>query len=310
MMLVLGSCVAILAGLGANPAQEEDRPYPTRVTERTRADAKALAALEAPGTVLFEDGFETPESLKAYFEIQGQDDERAKLTTDAKLARSGTGALQLTAPDRAGKSSGACAFRWLGDAGHRRLYFRRYLKFAADYDQGNLNHTGGGMSGVAGTNKWGGMGGAGLRPKGDDHFSSAFEPWRDWGRRPAPGSMFLYTYWMDMKRDRDGNWWGNMLEPAADERIVPERDRWHCLEQMIQVNDVGQANGEMAAWIDGKLYEHFTGFRWRTSDDVKLKRVSLTVYVHQATRANTVWYDDVVVSTGYVGARDERKSGR
>jgi hypothetical protein len=36
----------------------------------------------------------------------------------------------------------------------------------------------GGLTGVAGTNRWKAMGAAGIRPKGDDHFKSAFEPWR------------------------------------------------------------------------------------------------------------------------------------
>ena len=130
--------------------------------------------------------------------------------------------------------------------------------------------------------------------------TSAFEPWRAWGRYTSPGYMFLYTYWMDMKRDRDGNYWGNMMGPADDERIVLQRDEWYCLEHMIQVNDPGEANGELAAWIDGKLYIHYKGFRWRTTTDVKLKRFGIGVYVHRATRDNTVWYDDVALSTGYI----------
>ena len=100
--------------------------------------------------------------------------------------------------------------------------------------------------------------------------------------------MFLYTYWMDMKRDRDGNYWGNMLGPADDDRVVLQRNKWYCLEHMIQVNDPGKANGELAAWIDGKLYIHYTGFRWRTTPDVKLKRFGIGVYVHNATQDNTV----------------------
>ncbi len=66
-------------------------------------------------------------------------------------------------------------------------------------------------------------------------------------------------------------------------------------------NDVGQANGELAAWIDGKLYIHYREFRWRTDAGVKLKRFNIGVYVHKAEKNNTVWYDDVVLSTGYVG---------
>jgi len=57
-----------------------------------------------------------------------------------------------------------------------------------------------------------------------------------------------------------------MMKPADDERITIERDRWYCLEQMIKANTPGKADGELAAWIDGKLYIHYKGFRWRTSD--------------------------------------------
>jgi hypothetical protein len=34
---------------------------------------------------------------------------------------------------------------------------------------------------------------------------------------------------------------------------------------------------------------------------VKLKRFNIGVYVHQAAKDKTVWYDDVALSTGYVG---------
>jgi hypothetical protein len=145
------------------------------------------------------------------------------------------------------------------------------------------------------------MGTAGIRPQGDDHFSSAFETWRDWGRVPAPGSMHLYTYWMDMQIDRDGHYWGNMLQPEAAERFVPVRERWTCYELMLRVNEIGKDDGELAAWIDGRLYAHFTGLRWRSDEAVKLIRFGLDVYVHQAVKDNMVWYDDVVVSTGYIG---------
>jgi hypothetical protein len=33
---------------------------------------------------------------------------------------------------------------------------------------------------------------------------------------------------------------------------------------------------------------------------VKLKRFGIGLYVHRATRDNTVWYDDVALSTGYI----------
>jgi hypothetical protein len=110
----------------------ESDPYPMLVTAETRANPETLAALQRPGKVIFSDGFESSESLKKYFEIRGLREGRAKLITDAKLAHSGRGAIQ----------------------------------FAADYDQGNLNHVGGGLAAVAGTDRYRAMGSAGIRPRG------------------------------------------------------------------------------------------------------------------------------------------------
>jgi len=170
-------CVYMLATASAE-AQEKDAPkrakeppYPVLVTEKTRRDKKALAALEKPGRIVFTDGLESPKSFGKYFEIGGRKDGRVVLETEARLAHSGRGAMRLTAPARDGKSSGASAVGWLGPKGYDQLYYRRYIKFAKDYDQGHLNHTGGGLAGVAGTGKWDGMGKAGIRPTGDDRFS-------------------------------------------------------------------------------------------------------------------------------------------
>lgn len=274
---------------------------PVLVTSQTRADAAALAELEKPGQIFFSDDFESEASLKKYFEIRGEKEGHAKLVFDPKIAHGGKGAFQFTAVNRNGESSGAGASGWFGPDGYDRVYFRRYIRFAADYDQGNLNHTGGGISGLKGDDKWFAMGKAGLKPNGDDYFSCRFEPWRDWGKQPAPGYMFLYTYWWEMKRDPDGHFWGNMLGPEERERITLERDRWYCMEHMIKCNTPGKADGELAAWIDGKLYIHYKGINWRTSADVKIKRLELVVYVHQARKDNTAWYDDVALSTGYIG---------
>ena len=64
----------------------------------------------------------------------------------------------------------------------------------------------------------------------------------------------------------------------------------------------------MAKWPPGSMANstsHYKGFRWRTSADVKLKRFDIGVYVHQARQDNTVWYDDVALSTGYIGPTEE-----
>lgn len=302
---VLVFSIASTAAPPAAAASPDPHTEPRLVTAETRANADAVTALQTPGKVFFHDDFESPESLRKYFEIRGLKDGRAKLVADPSLAHSGSGAIQFTAPARDGRESGAGACGWFGPEGYDRVHFRRYLNVAADYDQGDLNHMGGGLAAVAGTDRWFAMGSAGIRPRGDDRFTSSFEPWRDWGRYPAPGYLFLYTYWMDMKRDRDGNYWGNMLGPAEGDRITLDRNRWYCLEHMLQVNDIGHANGELAAWIDGNLYIHYQGIRWRSAEEVKLKRFDFGVYVHRARQDNTVWYDDVVLSSGYIGPEAE-----
>lgn len=292
-------CLVVCVGL-VSPAGAEEVSL-VEVSAATLADPAALADLQKPGKVIFTDDFESPKSLSHYFEIRGQKEGHAALTTDPKLAHTGSGCIRFTAPGRDGKESGAGASYWFGPEGYDRVSFRRYIRFAPDYDQGNLNHVGGGLDAVAGNGKWDEMGKAGLKPAGNDRFTCRFEPWCDWKRVPPPGYLFLYTYWMDMKRDKDGHFWGNNLEPAKEHRIHLARDRWYCLEHLIRANTPGKADGELAAWIDGKLYLHFKGIRWRSDAVVRLKRFEIGVYIHQAAKDNTVWYDDVAVSTGYIG---------
>ena len=306
------SVATVLAQEPAPPAApaEPPAPYPRLVSDATRADAKALALLERPGKVLFTDTFESEQSFAAYFEIGGRKEGRVAIAHEPENVHSGKGALRLTATANGGKSCGSSPVLWLGDDGHDCVHLRYWIRYAPDYDQGNLNHTGGCLSGVAGTNQWAGMGTAGLRPNGNDHFDSRVEGWRDWQRIASPGSLICYAYWMDMKRDRDGHFWGNMFAPVEKERCVPVRGTWLCVEQRIACNTPGKDDGELAVWLDGKLYQHWTGFRWRSTDAVKIKRMSLMVYVHAATRDNTVFYDDVVVSTGYVGTGAKAKDAK
>jgi len=92
-------------------------------------------------------------------------------------------------------------------------------------------------------------------------------------------------------------------------RFVPPRGESICLKQMIEVNTVGKADGELAAWINGQLYLHYRGFRWRKTERLKIKRFTFGIYIHQARRKNVVWYDDVAVSTGYLGPLKRTRRG-
>ena len=310
MLYLLFGCVfAILAT--QTWAETETIPYPQDVTQETLANPEELSRLQGAGEVFFQEDFESSDSLGKWYNRIGEKEGLTQVTIDSALAHSGKGSLQLRTIDKNGKSAAAGVTYWF-HPGYGTVYFRRYIKFADDYDQGSLNHVGGSLYAVASADKWAGMGKAGIRPKGDDRFGAGFEPWRDWKRNEPPGAMMLYTYWMDMKRDRDGNYWGNMFAPPKTGQVILKRGVWHCLEHMIKANTPGQADGEMAAWINGNLYIHLKGFRWRTSPEVQLKRISLGLYVHQSRRPNMVWYDNVALSTGYIGSLNKNpdvKSG-
>lgn len=152
-------------------------------------------------------------------------------------------------------------------------------------------------------------GGAGKRPAGDQGFSSGIEPWGKWGEAPAPGVWHFYSYWQEMKGDPKGNYWGNHFE-APQDPIQP--GRWYCVEAMMQANSAPEkADGEQAFWVDGKKLGHFTGIRWRSTDQLKLNTFWLLYYItDQAARHNKdtatdrvmeVGFDDVVLATDYIG---------
>jgi len=248
--------------------------------------------LEEPGAVFFEDDFEDG-SYDEWFDAYGP----PQIIEDPALAHSGTKVLKCIAAYNSGNSSTSSIKYWF-HPGYDKVYYRWYCKFDSTFDQGWGMHFCS-LYAVEGDNMWNQMGMAGIKPEGDDRFGSGFEPWSDWGSLVPPGRMQFYAYWHEMLPDNQGNYWGNVFYP--DSAIIPERGRWYCMEMMIKANDAGQDNGEIAAWIDGELYMHLTGFNWRTTDDLKIKRISLGIYIHNNPQENVCWFDDVVLSTGYIG---------
>lgn len=319
--IALAIGVTTLQPVAAPPAREADRPDPTLVTAATRADIEALAALEKPGEVFFREDFEAHDALKKFFDGESKKDGFIFLTSSAAVAHAGKGSLSCTTVDKSGKSSSAGVHYWFGnprrkdnaevEPGYERVYFRYYIKWGEDYDPGLFDHTGGALAAIAGTNKWEGFTSAGKSPKGDDYCATRFEACVDRRRHPPPGAMGSYTTWMDTTPDKDGKYWGNMLWPEDDARFLPEPGVWYCMEQMIQLNsfkdDQPQADGQLATWINGTLYTHFTNIRWRSSPDVRLKRCGVGVYVSKSQKQNTVWFDDLALSTGYIGPLPEPK---
>jgi len=156
-------------------------------------------------------------------------------------------------------------------------------------------------------------GGAGETPPGDAKFSTGIEPTGRWGKYPPPGVWNFYTYWHEMKTK-----WGSVFD-GKQEPIVP--GRWYCVEVMLKANSSpDRADGEQAFWIDGELYGRFTGFRWRTTDQLKINSFWLLYYntdqpaqhnkdPNPDDRVMEVWFDDIVIATQYIGPIHGRPKG-
>jgi hypothetical protein len=155
--------------------------------------------------------------------------------------------------------------------------------------------------------------GAGEIPPGDAQFSTAIEPTGRWGKFPPPGIWEFYTYWHEMPGR-----WGSVYD-GKQELVQP--GRWYCVEAMLKANSSpDKADGEQAFWIDGEPHGRFGGFRWRTSDKLKVNSFWLNYYTTEQAAINNkdpdpksrvmqVWIDDIVLATEYVGPIHGKPAG-
>jgi hypothetical protein len=286
--------------------------------------------IEGDPAVLFAENFEAGEmdDLAGRWEdVKGLAEGVLAFSRDVPPASSGKRSLQVTA------TLGA------NDGGHMytrlprpvdQVFVRFYVKFPAEAEYiHHFVHLGGYYPPTPYP-----QGGAGTRPRGDERVTVGIEPYGRYGEYRAPGIWHFYCYWQDMKISADDKYWGNGLAPAAPQ-VVP-RGRWQCVEVMLKLNSAPEeADGELALWLDGKLAGHFAkgvarsrwtgegfqlvdnggesfeGFRWRNSTDLKINFFWLLHYVtegalrqnrvEQPHPVNRVWFDDIVVSTQYIG---------
>jgi len=132
---------------------------------------------------------------------------------------------------------------------------------------------------------------------------------------PPPGNIDVYCYHMDQARK-----WGDLLFPTGEvmpsennwlfaENFVPrpnvnvERGRWYCYELMVRANTPGKRDGRVAFWVDGKLAGDFPNLRFRTDEALKPNHVIIVGHSSRVRPNQTLWYDDVVAATSYIGPR-------
>ncbi len=264
------------------------------------------AGIETDPEVLFAENFENA-NLSKWDEIKGP----VSIVEDEP----NSGRYCVRMPMQRGRNTGGHTIKWF-PPGADTVYVRFYVKFSTDY---RYNHHFVWLLANQASNKWSAFGKAGRKPDGT-YFSVGMEPNFAWGRNPFPGEVNLYSYFLDMLPDPKmvDMYWGNAFfppgpdngVPAGENRVIPPLGVWQCWEFMIQANSAPDvADGRQAMWVDGKLIGEYSGIRWRSDMDLKVNALWLEHYGYDSgdpTKSywgsqQTVWFDDVVVASSYIG---------
>jgi hypothetical protein len=249
--------------------------------------------------VIFRDDFERGDFRLRWDSVRDKDGEVLSLE-DSSGDGAPVGNKSLKVKAQLDKNTGGGVTKWFESAD--TIFIRFYVKFDPKCDYTHHFCTLRANRSLQGKDRWSGFGGAGVQPKGDERFSTALEPWGNWGRWPPPGHWNFYSYWHEMKNSRDGKYWGNSFCPEDQDHI--QRGRWICAEFMLKHNTAGQRDGEQAFWIDGQLCGHWKGIGWRTSPTLWANALTLESYVTDRwteNAVNVVYFDNVVIARQYIG---------
>ena len=248
--------------------------------------------------VIFADDFESGNLGQDWDEVSNKESKVLRFAHPGPASGLGERCLRVEA--HLGKDSGGGLTKWFEPADP--VFVRFYTRFDPGCDYVHHFVTLRANKGLRGGDKWSGFGGAGLKPEGTERFSTAIEPWGDWGRWTPPGRWNFYSYWHEMEQSRDGKYWGNSFL-VTNAPLIP-RDRWICVEFMLKHNTPGQSDGEQAFWIDGALQGHWKGFNWRKTEPLKANALTLESYITDRWTkkpTNVVFFDSVVIARRYIG---------
>ena len=280
--------------------------------------------IEGDPAVVFADGFEEIEGAAMATGTQEQKGKKwdsafgtVTITQEPENVHSGSKAVQIE-HERPGSHNSVKRF----EDGFDTLYLRYYMKYAREFP--GCHHTGmcilAGAPGVTLA-----MGSAtGVVPDGRSHFVALIDtlPPRRRSATPPPGNMDIYCYHMDQARK-----WGDLFFPTGEvippenkwlfaENFVPrpnlnaERGRWYCYELMVKANTPGERDGRVAFWVDGKLAGDFPNLRFRNVEMLKPNHVIIVAHSSRVQPNQTLWYDDIVAATSYIGPQVPPDEGK
>ena len=297
LLSALSATVALAGGdpqVKANRASHRELPSGSGLAAAFPGDA----GLKGSEHVIFADDFESGNLGSGWDEIGNKEGNVLGFAVPDADAPLGKRCLRVEA--HLGKDTGGGLTKWFKPAD--TVFIRFYTKFDQGCDYVHHFVTLRANKGLRGGDKWSGFGGAGLKPEGSERFSTAIEPWGDWGRWTAPGRWNFYSYWHEMEKSKDGKYWGNSFGvPAAP--LIP-RGRWICVEFMLKHNNPDRPDGEQAFWIDGTLMGHWKGINWRKTEALKANALTVESYITDRwtkNPVNVVFFDDVVIARRYIG---------
>lgn len=268
--------------------------------------------IESEPDVIFADDFEShtqPSDLEKKWDAVYQMQE-IRIATEPENIYAGQKALEFTVPQQNNELSNAVDKVLSQELDV--LYLRYYSKFQPPYDVVGSSHNGSMISAHYFIN---GQATPGIPADGTNKFLVNLENWRGEAATPSPGHLNLYVYHPEQRSQ-----WGDHFFPTGvvlpnssmpgdfgadfESRpdILTELDRWYCYEYMLRANTVGQRDGRVTVWVDGKVAADFGNLRFRDIESLKIDRFGLQFHIGSNPNGETKkWYDNVVAAKSYIG---------
>ena len=234
------------------------------------------------GPIIFADDFESG-NLSTWDDKSGEAN-KYRITNDASLVHSGSGALDVTI--QTSWSSGQLA-KWF--TGVDELHVSMQIMFAAGWNQNGV--TSRHLMQLSGNHvdikKWGpfpdsSFGQAGVTPDGTDFFWIHLTPWND------------NAWHVGLAHPDQSSQWGDSIQGSIDTKPGSYQHAvWHA-----KLNDLGSKNGFVRLTIDGNVAVERTGVEWRKTNKLVLNSFGFQAYYQSFPGTSHVYVDDLVIRQG------------
>jgi len=265
----------------------------------------------APATTVFCMDFEDANPKGQFDDYDGNPDTENQVISDPGPGNDPANkVIRLRVP--AGQSGGSDLLKVL-PAGYDTLYARWYFKYETGFNFAARNHGGGLAAGDRNL-----VGRSGIRPDGSD-YAGFFVQYQENTVLP-----YVYSYYRGMYQDcvdPAGSCWGDSLpcvydtgqsyctkpqhRPAVSLPVL-KAGTWYCVEQMLYMgtpSTTGSSpNGRLTLWLDSQLLGDFQDLWIRTTANLKIQSLWLSLYHHDGTHSvEGELIDNIVVSTQRIG---------